>query len=102
MARPFLTANDQADVFRAVAHRWRRVVLELLSDEPAAVGDLLKQVPINPATLSGHLRILREAGLVKVKRQGHALIYQANLGRLAAIRRWLDTADAPRSRKKAS
>jgi DNA-binding transcriptional ArsR family regulator len=89
MARPFITATDQADVFRAVAHRWRRVLLERLMEQPSNVGDLHRNLPITMATLSSHLRILRDAGLVKAERHGHSLVYHPQLRRLDAIRRWL-------------
>jgi len=99
MARPFITPADQADVFRAVAHRWRRVLLERLMEQPANVSDLHRQLPITMATLSSHLRILREAGLVKARRSGHSLIYHPQLGRLEAIRRWLTVAEKASKKK---
>jgi len=40
--------------------------------------------------LSSHLRILREAGAVKTRRRGAAIIYQADLSRLNKLQGWLD------------
>ena len=85
MARPYLQADDHADVFRAVAHRWRRAILDRLIDQPLVFGDLRKQLPISDATLSAHLRILRDAGLIKPERHGKSITYRPVPARLRVI-----------------
>jgi len=94
MARPYLKSEDHADVFRAVAHKWRRAIVDRLNVGPLTFGDLAGQLPISDATLSAHLRILREAGLITPKRRGASIAYRANLAKLRKIRRWLDAAES--------
>jgi len=90
MVRPYLQPEDHADVFRAIAHRWRRVIVDHLLDQQLSFSDLRKRLPISDATLSAHLRILREAGLVKPQRDGRSISYQLNLTQLRTARHWID------------
>lgn len=95
-----MTAADRSDVFRAVGHRWRRVILERLAERPHAVTELLEQMPLSMPALSSHLRILRDTGAVKTRRRGAAIIYQIDLRRLAKLQRWFDRVQAASQRKR--
>jgi len=66
-------------VYRALADPTRREILRLLRERDRSAGELAGHFPLARSTLSGHLAVLREAGLVQVERRGSTLIYSLNL-----------------------
>jgi DNA-binding transcriptional ArsR family regulator len=52
------------DVFSALAHPLRREIVERLSQGPAAVGEATRDFAVSKPTISRHLRMLEEAGVV--------------------------------------
>lgn len=67
-------------VFTALAHPTRRAVLTLLQRHgPMPVGDIAHELGIVGPTLSGHLKILRDADLVAAQRQGTTIRYVTKL-----------------------
>jgi DNA-binding transcriptional ArsR family regulator len=68
--------NDLA--FRALADPTRRQILRLLRDGPRTSGDLADAFPSTWATISRHLAVLREAGLVTTERSGQEIRYELN------------------------
>jgi len=79
--------ND--DVFAALANPARREVLRLLLDEPMAAGDLAERFTMARPSLSEHLRVLREAGLVTERRQGRNRVYTLDAAPLEEVSTWL-------------
>jgi DNA-binding transcriptional ArsR family regulator len=67
------------DVYRALAHPARRKILTLLRERARPAGELAESFDFAKPTLSGHLTILREAGLVSAERRGAVLLYRLNL-----------------------
>lgn len=67
-----------SEVYKALADPTRRRILELLRDREMTAGDLADNVSVAKPTLSGHLNVLKAAGLVDVMRQGTSLIYRLN------------------------
>jgi DNA-binding transcriptional ArsR family regulator len=74
---------------RALADESRRTMLETLSRGPATVGELAALLPIARPGVSRHLRVLREAGLVDVRRQAQRRVYSLRPQPLAEIDEWL-------------
>lgn len=67
-------------VFTALAHPTRRAVLALLQRHgPLPVGDIAQELGVIGPTLSGHLKILRDADLVAAQRQGTTIRYVTKL-----------------------
>jgi len=66
------------EAFKAVADGTRRRILQLLRDGDLAAGDIAAQFDVSWPSISHHLKILREADLVLVDRQGQELIYSLN------------------------
>ena len=64
--------------FRALADPTRRKILKLLRDGPRTSGEIADRFPTSWATISRHLGILREAGLVSTERDGQSIIYELN------------------------
>jgi DNA-binding transcriptional ArsR family regulator len=52
------------DAFRALAHPLRRDIVERLTEGPATVGDVTRDFGVSKPTISRHLKLLEEAGVV--------------------------------------
>ena len=76
-------------VLRAVADESRRTLLASLADGPATAGELAALLPIARPGVSRHLRVLREAGLVEVRREAQRRIYALRPEALADVDEWL-------------
>ena len=75
---------------RAVADESRRTVLKALAGGPATAGELAALLPIARPGVSRHLRVLREAGLVDVRRDAQRRVYSLRADPLAEVDEWLD------------
>ncbi|MDD4083062.1 MAG: autorepressor SdpR family transcription factor [Sphaerochaetaceae bacterium] len=67
----------------------RRKILEMLKEKPLSVGEILSKLEISGATLSHHLKILRNADLVSCRRDGNSMIYQINTSVVEDVITWL-------------
>src|SRR6186997_1857013 len=76
-------------VLRALADESRRTMLEALSGGPASAGELAALLPIARPGVSRHLRVLREAGLVEVRREAQRRVYSLRPQPLTEIDEWL-------------
>jgi ArsR family transcriptional regulator, arsenate/arsenite/antimonite-responsive transcriptional repressor len=65
-------------VFKALADPTRRQVLELLAKRDMTAGEIAERFPIAFASVSRHLGILRDAGLVATEREGQFIRYRLN------------------------
>ena len=75
----------------ALADPTRRALFERLGKTPSSVGKLAAAFPISQPAVSQHLRVLREAELVRVTKEGTRRIYFVNIQGLAALRTYLDS-----------
>lgn len=81
-----------ASPYRAVADGTRRRILDLLAEEERSVNELLASFEdegLSQPALSQHLKVLREAGLVTVRRDGRRRIYSLDPRPLRAIYDWV-------------
>jgi DNA-binding transcriptional ArsR family regulator len=76
-------------VFEVLAEPNRRRILDLLRDEPRAVGDLVSELGISQPGVSKHLRVLREAGLVSATVDAQRRVYRVRPEPLQEIDAWL-------------
>jgi len=76
-----------ADVFRAVADPTRRAMLEFLRGSDRSVSEIGEPFHISQPAVSQHLRVLREAGLVRVKSAGRERRYALDPRPLRLIER---------------
>jgi DNA-binding transcriptional ArsR family regulator len=74
----------------AIADPIRRRVLELVRDRELPAGELAAHFDVSRPAVSKHLRVLREAGLVRERRSGRLRLYRADPAPLAELREWLD------------
>lgn len=66
------------DAFRALADPTRREILRLLRSGPKSSGEIAAHFASTWATISRHLGILREAGLIRAERDGQFIHYELN------------------------
>ncbi|HZW20826.1 autorepressor SdpR family transcription factor [Noviherbaspirillum sp.] len=66
-------------VFKALSDPTRRQILKLLRENNLSAGDIASHFAVSKPTISGHLSVLKEAGLVDVERHGNVLIYRLKL-----------------------
>lgn len=77
-------------VFEALADPTRRRLLELLVVGERSAGELAAEFAISRPGVSRHLRVLREAGLVRTRGDGRRRLYSADPGPLAEVEDWLE------------
>ena len=68
----------------------RRAIFELLSEHPSSVGDLAALVPVTRPAVSQHLKVMKDAGLVRDERSGTRRIYRLDPDGVAEMRAYLD------------
>jgi DNA-binding transcriptional ArsR family regulator len=73
----------------ALSDAHRRAALELLRERPRPVGELVAALGLPQPAVSKHLRVLREAGLVTVRRDAQKRIYAVDPQPLAELHEWL-------------
>jgi DNA-binding transcriptional ArsR family regulator len=67
----------------------RRAVLDLLAQSELSVGDLVERLGMTQPQTSKHLRVLRDAGLVRVEQRAQRRIYAVDPGPMAELDEWL-------------
>ncbi|MCW8985581.1 MAG: metalloregulator ArsR/SmtB family transcription factor [Thermoanaerobaculales bacterium] len=78
-------------VLGALADPTRRRIFELLRSGPRAVGELAAGLPVSRPAVSQHLKVLREAGLVRERRQGTRGYYSIDPVGLEPLRTYLES-----------
>jgi DNA-binding transcriptional ArsR family regulator len=85
MSRPISTES----VFRAIAHPYRRRLIELIGRREWTACDLAAEFHVSQPTISNHLRILNVTGLVHHRRRGGNILYGITPGALKPVAMWL-------------
>jgi DNA-binding transcriptional ArsR family regulator len=75
----------------ALSDPTRRKLFERLRLGPCSVSELVQAVPVSQPAVSQHLRVLREARLVQVHKQGQQRIYSINRQGLAELRTYIES-----------
>lgn len=75
--------------FGALADATRCQIVEMLLAEPQPVHRLTEAFPISRPAISRHLRVLRDAGIVREKRRGRENVYVVQLAALDKVRAWI-------------
>lgn len=78
------------DGLGALGDPTRREIFERVARRPQAVGELARDLPVSRPAVSQHLRVLKEAGLVRDRAEGTRRIYAADPNGLAELRDYLD------------
>jgi DNA-binding transcriptional ArsR family regulator len=80
-------AATTSDVFNAVAEPQRRAILALLITE-RPVSELVSTLGVAQPSVSKHLRVLREVGLVHVRKEGRQVLYRTNVEAIRPLHEW--------------
>lgn len=75
--------------FEAVAEPNRRRILDVLREGERPVGDLVEALGVSQPGVSRHLKLLRDAGLVRVRAEGQRRLYSLEPAGLADLDTWL-------------
>jgi DNA-binding transcriptional ArsR family regulator len=81
---------QENDVFHAIAHPARRAILVTLKEGERAASDLAEPFRMTFAGISQHLRVLEEAELVSVRREGRQRLYRLDPRPLRDVVTWAD------------
>ena len=71
-------AATTSDAFNAVAEPRRREILNHLALDEQSVGEIVDALELEQPSVSKHLRVLRDVGLVEVRRDGRRMLYRTN------------------------
>jgi len=77
------------EAFAALSDPTRRHIVELLADGERSAGELARRFTLTQPAVSQHLRTLRDAGLVRVRRDAQRRMYSIDGRGLAQIDQWL-------------
>jgi len=69
----------------------RRALFEKLRSGPCSVNELVSIVPVSQSAVSQHLKVLRDAKLVRVEKNGKQRIYRLNPAGLMELREYMET-----------
>ena len=85
-------AATTSDVFNAIAEPRRRQIIDLLAQHRGlAVGAIVLALGLPQPTVSKHLHVLREVGLVTVNQHGQSRVYDLNYDELRTVYDWIKT-----------
>jgi len=84
-------ATTTSDAFNAVAEPRRREILEHLAMAELPVGDLVVKMKLEQPSVSKHLKVLRDVGLVRVRRNGRHMMYRTNAEGIRPLYEWTKT-----------
>src|SRR3989442_10754003 len=81
-------ASATSDPFNAIAEPRRRNILELIAGDERSVTDIADALELGQPSVSKHLQVLRDVGLVSVRREGRRAMYRINGEILRTIHDW--------------
>src|SRR3954462_2985955 len=84
-----MTMQTQDAVFRALADPSRRAIFERLTRGEAAVKDLTARFAISQPAVSQHLATLKDAGLVRARREGRCVYYRVQPSGMKPLIDWI-------------
>src|SRR4030095_12908036 len=82
---------NATDQMAALGDATRRNIVEILSARPSSVADVARRLPVSRPAVSQHLRVLKDAGLVQLRKEGTRNISQLDPKGVAALRDHLDS-----------
>lgn len=81
-------AATNSDAFNAVAEPRRRDILAFLAARERPVSDIVAALEMEQPSVSKHLRVLREVGLVRMRRDGRRKFYRTNAAAIRPLHEW--------------
>jgi len=84
-------AATTSDAFNAVAEPRRREILSYLAFKERPVGEIVVTLRLAQPSVSKHLRVLRDVGLVRTRRDGRRILYRTNAEAIRPLHEWSKT-----------
>jgi DNA-binding transcriptional ArsR family regulator len=84
-------ATTTSDAFNAVAEPRRREILTYLAGTERPVSDIVAALGLEQPSVSKHLRVLREVGLVRMRCHGRQKLYRTNSEAIRPLHQWAAT-----------
>jgi DNA-binding transcriptional ArsR family regulator len=84
-------ASTTTDVFNAIAEPRRREILSLLAHDEQSVNDIVAALDCAQPSVSKHLRVLSDVGLVTARRDGRRVLYRTNADAIRPLHEWTAT-----------
>ena len=84
-------ASTTSDAFNAVAEPRRREILSYLAGAERPVGEIVTALGLEQPSVSKHLRVLRDVGLVRMRCQGRQKLYRTNPEAIRPLHEWAGT-----------
>jgi len=81
-------AATTSDTFNAIAEPRRREILEFLAPRERPVNDVVTELRLAQPSVSKHLRVLLDVGLVQMRREGRQVLYRTNAEALRPLHEW--------------
>lgn len=92
--------NDISSVFKALGHPARIAIVQFLRTQESCIcGDIVNEIPLAQATISQHLKELKNAGIVQGSISGTAVCYCLNLSKIEVIESFLKALKYDQSKK---
>ena len=82
-------ASTTSDPFNAIAEPRRRHILEFLAGDERSVSDIVDGLEMGQPSVSKHLQVLRDVGLVTVRRDGRRTMVRINPETLRTVHDWI-------------
>jgi len=77
------------DAFKALADPTRRKILDLLKDGELTAGEIANHFDMTKPSISNHLGLLKQAGLVRDERRGQYIVYALNTTVFQDVMKWI-------------
>src|SRR5438445_4301140 len=88
----FITrAATTSDAFNAVAEPRQRDILNYLALQESSVSELVAELELEQPSVSKHLRVLKDVGLVRARREGRHILYGVNAEAIRPLHEWTST-----------
>jgi DNA-binding transcriptional ArsR family regulator len=84
-------ATTTSDAFNAVAEPRRRDILNYLALQERSVNEIVDSLSMEQPSVSKHLRVLKDVGLVNVRRDGRNMFYKTNAEAIRPLHEWTQT-----------
>ena len=84
-------AATTTDVFNAIAEPRRRDILSFLAGDERSVSDIVDALACPQPSVSKHLRVLSDVGLVTARREGRHVLYRTNPEAIRPLHEWTAT-----------
>lgn len=92
--------TDLNTLFKALNDQTRRDILEMLKDRDMTAGDIADKFTISKPSISHHLDLLRQAGLVLSVKEGQFIYYSLNTTVMDEMLKWIMQFKSPQKDKK--